>query len=85
MPILHASYKSIKVTKKKTERNQAIKSRLKTETKKFMDLVAANKLDEAKKQLNKVISEINKASSKGVLHKNTGSRKKSRMMKKLKH
>jgi len=83
MPILHASYKSVKVINKKTERNKSIKSRLKTETKKFIDLLAAKKLDEAKKQLKILTSELDKASSKGAIHKNTASRKKSRLMKKL--
>lgn len=83
MPILHASFKSIKVTKKRAELNQPVKSRLKTETKKFINLLAAKKLDEAKKQLINVISELDKACSKGIIHKNTASRKKSRLMKKL--
>ncbi len=85
MPILHAAYKSIKVIKRKATRNQAVRSRLKTETKKFIDLVASKKMDEAKKQLNTLISGLDRASSKGIIHKNTASRKKSRLMKKLKH
>jgi len=84
MPILHAAYKSIKVTKRRTARNLSIKSLLKTETKKFIDLVSAKKLDEAKKQLNVLISTLDRASSKGIIHKNTASRKKSRLSKKLK-
>ena len=84
MPILHAAYKSIKVTKRRTLRNQSIKSFLKTETKKFIDLLSSKKLDEAKKQLNIVISELDKAVSKGVIPKNTASRKKSRLMKRVK-
>jgi len=81
MPILHAAYKSIKVTKRRTARNLSIKSLLKTETKKFIDLVSAKKLDEAKKQLNVLISTLDRASSKGIIHKNTASRKKSRLSK----
>ena len=83
MPILHASYKSVKVTKKKTIRNQAIKTHLKAEIKKFIDLIATKKLDEAKREINKLVSEIDKARSKGVIPKNTASRKKARLMKKL--
>ncbi|MDP8230636.1 MAG: 30S ribosomal protein S20 [Candidatus Gorgyraea atricola] len=84
MPILHAAYKSIKVTKRRTARNLSIKSLLKTETKKFIDLVSAKKLDEAKKQLNVLISTLDRASSKGIIHKNTASRKIARLSKKLK-
>ena len=84
MPILHAAYKSIKVTKRRTSRNQSVKSLLKTETKKFTDLLASKKLDDAKKQLNKLISNLDKACSKGIIHRKTASRKKSRLTKKLK-
>lgn len=84
MPILHAAYKSVKVTKRRTARNLSIRSLLKTETKKFIDLVSAKKLDEAKKQLNVLISTLDKASSKGIIHRNTASRKKSRLSKRLK-
>jgi small subunit ribosomal protein S20 len=84
MPILHASYKSIKVIKKKTLRNQPVKTLLKTETKKFTELLASKKTEEAKTQLTKIMSELDKACSKGIIHRNTASRKKSRLAKKLK-
>jgi len=84
MPILHASYKDIKKSAKKALRNQNVQSRLKTETKKFMELVSSKKIEEAKKQLNYLISQLDKAKSKGIFHKKTVSRKISRLMKKLK-
>ncbi|MFH1854426.1 MAG: 30S ribosomal protein S20 [Candidatus Omnitrophota bacterium] len=83
MPILHASYKDIKVTEKKTGRNLPVKSRLKTETKKFIEFLSAKKLEEAKIQLKKVVTELDKACSKGIIHENTASRKKSRLAKKF--
>jgi small subunit ribosomal protein S20 len=83
MPILHSAFKTIKDAKKKTIRNQSIKSRIKTEVKKIIDLVAQKKLDIAKGRLKNTISEIDKAVSKGIIHKNTANRKKSRLMKKL--
>jgi len=83
MPILHASYKDIKKSAKKALRNQSVQSELKTEVKKFIELVSAKKTEEAKKQVNYLISLIDKAKSKGILHKNTASRKKSRLMKKI--
>ena len=84
MPILHASYKDIKKSAKKALRNQSVKSELKTETKKFLDLISSKKMEEAKNQLNSLMSQLDKARSKGIIHKNTASRKKSRLMKKLK-
>lgn len=83
MPILHASYKSIKKTVKRTLRNKTVKSELKTETKKFLDLITSKKPAEAKTQLTKLITLIDKAKSKGIIHKNTAARKKSRLSKKL--
>jgi len=83
MPILHAAYKSVKVTKRRMTRNQSIRSRLKTETNDFIDLLASKKLDEAKKQLRVIMSSLDKASSKGIIHRNTASRKIARFMKKL--
>jgi small subunit ribosomal protein S20 len=84
MPILHASYKDIKKSAKKALRNQSAKSELKTETKKFLDLISSKKMDEAKKQLNHLISQLDRAKSKGIIHKNTASRKIGRLMKKIK-
>ena len=83
MPILHSAYKSIKVIKKKTGRNQAIKTHLKTEVKKFNALIASKNIEEAKKQLQAVTRELDKARSNGIITKNTASRKKSRLAKKL--
>ena len=84
MPILHASYKDIKKSAKKALRNQSAKSELKTETKKFLDLISSKKMDEAKKQLIHLISQLDRAKSKGIIHRNTASRKISRLMKKIK-
>ena len=84
MPILHASYKDIKKSAKKALRNQSVKSGLKTEITKFLDLLSSKKMDEAKKQLTFLVSQLDKAKSKGIIHKNTASRKISRLMKKIK-
>ena len=83
MPILKAALKSVKVSKKKTLRNQSVHSNLKTETRKFIDLLASKKMDEAKTQLKHLISQLDRACSKGIIHQNTASRKKSRLAKKL--
>jgi small subunit ribosomal protein S20 len=83
MPILHASYKDIKKTAKRTLRNKTLKSELKTETKKFIELLSSKKMDEAKKAINDLLSKIDKAKSKGILHKKTASRKIARLMKRL--
>ncbi|MDH5561527.1 MAG: 30S ribosomal protein S20 [Deltaproteobacteria bacterium] len=60
-------------------RNRALKSTLKTEIKKFIDLITQNKFDDAKNFLPHIHKMIDKAQTKGILKKETASRKKSRM------
>jgi small subunit ribosomal protein S20 len=60
-------------------RNKMIKSRAKTLVKDFVDLVDEKKKDEAKTKLAEVSSYLDKAVSKGIFHRNTAARKKSRM------
>lgn len=58
-----------------------IKSKIKTVIKKLEAAIAANDKELAKERLAVVISEIDKAASKGIFHKNTASRKISRLTK----
>jgi small subunit ribosomal protein S20 len=83
MPIKKASFKSVRQSKKRTTRNLKIKSGLKKNIKESRELMENKKTDEAKKSVLQSIKEIDKAISKGIIKKNTGARKKSRLMKKL--
>jgi small subunit ribosomal protein S20 len=56
-----------------------IKSRAKTLVKDFVQLVDGKKRDEAQKKLTELSSFLDKAVSKGIYHRNTAARKKSRM------
>lgn len=62
-------------------RNRSIKTTVKTAIKRFEAAVEASNIDDAKLQLQKAIQTIDKAASKGVLHKNTAANKKSRLAK----
>ena len=73
--------KRIKVNEAKTARNKQIKSKVKTMIKKVDTAVIAGDKDLAKTNLVEAVSEIDKACSKGVYHKNTASRKVSRLTK----
>lgn len=64
-------------------RNKAYKSRLKTAIKKYEDSLKENQTEKAQELFLQVTSLIDKSISKGVLHKNTGARKKSALRKKL--
>jgi small subunit ribosomal protein S20 len=78
---IKSAKKRILVTQTKTERNKAIKSRVKTETKKVFAAVKSGDKAAAEKQLLVATSCIDKAKSKGVYHKNTAARKISRLTK----
>ena len=79
MANIKSAKKRILVSKKKEFRNKSIKSKVKTLTKKVEAAAAAGDKAEAEAALKVAISEISKAASKGVYHKNTASRKVSRM------
>lgn len=83
MANIKSAKKRIKVTATRTLRNKAIKSRVKTEIKKYDAAVVAGDKTAAEAQLKVVISEIDKAQTKGVFHKKTASRKVSNLNKAL--
>ena len=74
-----SSKKRVFIGKRNAERNQAIRSRVKTFVKKVLAAVEAKNVDEAKTALQVAYKELDKAVTKGVLKKNTVSRKKSRL------
>ncbi|MDF2821476.1 MAG: hypothetical protein K0R15_1917 [Clostridiales bacterium] len=79
MANIKSAKKRIKVIEAKTLRNKMIKSRVKTAIKKIDVAIAANDIEAAKSALLYATSEIDKASSKGIYHKNTAARKISRL------
>ena len=83
MPREKTAYKELRKAKARHYKNISTVSELKTTIKKFEKLVTEKKADEAKKALVALISKIDKAASKGIIHGNTASRKKSRLTKKL--
>ena len=66
---------------KRRMHNRMIKSSLRTQIKKFDAAVQAQDKDAAKTAMDLSFKLLDSAASKGVLHKNTASRKKSRLYK----
>ncbi len=64
-------------------RNKAIKSALRTYLKKALSAIAEKDKERAQLAVREACKRLDKAVSKGVLHKNTASRQKSKLMKKL--
>ena len=79
MANIKSAKKRINVIEKKTLRNKMIKSKVKTVIKKVEAAIVAGDKEAAQANLLVAISEIDKAASKGVYHKNNASRKVSRL------
>ncbi|MCI8615603.1 30S ribosomal protein S20 [Parablautia intestinalis] len=79
MANIKSAKKRILVNRAKAERNKAIRSGVKTAIKKVSAAIEANDKDAAAKALVAATATIDKATSKGVYHKNTASRKVSRL------
>ncbi len=79
MANIKSAKKRILVNKKRADRNKAVKSSVKTAIKKVNAAVSANDKAAASTALSAATSAINKAATKGVYHKNTASRKVSRL------
>ena len=78
---IKSAKKRILVIDKKTERNKAIKSEVKTYVKKVYAAIEAGDKAAAASALTDATSKISKAANKGIFHKNTASRKISRLTK----
>ncbi len=81
MANIKSAKKRILVINTKTLRNKTIKSKIKTLVKKVEKAVEAQDKAAAESALKVAISEINKAGSKGIYHKNNVARKVSRLTK----
>ena len=82
MPNIKSAMKRVKVSKKKNPRNRMVKSGVKTAVKKYQAALVEGAAP-AGAQLSATTSAIDKAVSKGVMHKNTANRKKARLAKAL--
>lgn len=83
MPNLQSAFKSIRKDKKRHTRNQKIDTELKSLAKKFTMAIAAKQVDEAKKLGTALVTKLDKARSNGIIHRNTASRKRARILSKL--
>ena len=76
--------KAIRKIERRTEVNTARRSRVRTFMRKFEEAIAAGDPAAAKTAFVAAESEVMRAVGKGVIHKNTGSRKVSRLAARLK-
>ena len=83
LPNIKSAKKRVKVIETKTLRNQMIKSALKTYIKKFEALAESGNKAEATAAFSLAVKKIDQAVAKGIIKKNTASRKKSQLALKL--
>ena len=73
--------KRARQNKKRYQSNRAVKSSVKTGVKNLLAAIENKNKEGSTSQLKKVISSLNKAASKGIVHKKTTSRRISRLTK----
>jgi small subunit ribosomal protein S20 len=83
MPNIDSAKKRVRRTKKRTEINHARKTRIRSFTRKVEEAIASGDKNAAQAALKVAEPEIMRGVSKGVIHKNTGSRKVSRLTKRV--
>lgn len=75
--------KRIRQNKVTNLRNRSIRTNLRTATKKVDTAIMNNKFEQAQSDLKDATPIIDKAVTKGIIHKNNAARKKSRLMRKV--
>ena len=83
MPNIKSAKKRVLVEQKRTARNQALKTNLKTTLKKFDVTVNAGDIDAVHEAYRVTVKKVDQAVGKGILHKNTAARKKSQLARKV--
>ncbi len=79
MPITKSAKKALRGSERKKVFNLRRKKTMNDAVKKLKTLVSGKKTDEASKTLSEAYKAIDKAAKRGVIKKNTASRKKSRL------
>ncbi len=84
MANIKSSKKAIKVIAKKTENNHELKARVKNSIKKCEKAILSKDIEAATLAIKEVQKNIDSATSKGLIKKNTADRQKSRLNTKVK-
>ncbi|MFX4271361.1 30S ribosomal protein S20 [Propionibacteriaceae bacterium Y1685] len=77
MANIKSQMKRIKTNEKARQRNKAVRSQLKTSIRRFRDAVAEGDTTKASEYAQQATRALDKAASKGVIHKNQAANRKS--------
>jgi small subunit ribosomal protein S20 len=83
VPNIKSAEKRVRVSAKRTLRNTSLKSALRTTIKKFEAALTHSDVEQARLALRVATRALDKAVTKGIIHRNTASRKKSRLTKRF--
>ncbi len=83
MANIKSQIKRIKTNEKATERNKAVKSEVRTAIRATRTAITAGDKDKAEKALRNAGKKLDKAASKGVIHKNQAANRKSAIAKQV--
>ena len=84
MPTSLSAKKRVRQNLKRRARNRQVKSVVRSQIKTYLSILEGGDADAARQALRSAAAALDKAVSKGVLHKKTASRRKSRLAAKLK-
>ncbi|MCL6452470.1 MAG: 30S ribosomal protein S20 [Alicyclobacillus sp.] len=79
MPNIKSAEKRVRTSARRSLRNTSLKSALRTTIKKFETALVQNDVEQARLALKIATRALDKAATKGVIHRNAASRKKSRL------
>ena len=83
MANIKSQIKRNKQNEKAHQRNRAVKSELRTHVRKFREAVESGDVEAATSALQVASRKLDKAVSKGVIHKNQAANRKSRLMRRV--
>jgi small subunit ribosomal protein S20 len=83
MPHTRSAKKSLRKSEKRRLHNRAAKKAIKTEVKKFVDMLKSGSADSLIQELKVVTKKLDKAAARRIIHRNTAARKKSQLARML--
>ena len=83
MANIKSQIKRIKTNEKRRMRNKSVRSSVRTAVRKFREAVEAGRTEEAAELQRAAARALDKAASKGVIHKNQAANRKSAMAKRI--
>jgi small subunit ribosomal protein S20 len=83
MPNVKSAEKRMRQSERRKGNNRSRRTEMRTEIKRFRQLLSDKKVDDARDVLKEVYSIIDRTAQKGVIHSNTAARYKARLTKSL--